>query len=384
METEKLLKSYNFDVPYNARVSTLGIGQQQMVEIAKALSGNARLLILDEPTSALTIEETNVLLNIIRDLKGKGVTCIYISHKLDEVFQIADRITVLRDGRVVGTCEASEVDQNQVVSMMVGRELTGQYPPRTPKLGEVVLQVKNWTVAKHSGAKRPVIQDVSFDLRRGEILGIAGLMGSGRTELVQSIFGEYGKRLSGELHLNGRPVEIRSSQDAIRHGLALLTEDRKNTSLILKHSLLANSTLSSLRELLRLGVIDADRELAAAHNYVEKLQIKTSGVHAIVNELSGGNQQKVAIAKWLMTEPQILIMDEPTRGIDVGTKYEVYKLMNELTSQGVSIIMVSSELPEILGMSDRILVMREGRAAGIVDNHDVTEEMIMLLATGAA
>ncbi|NMB01288.1 MAG: sugar ABC transporter ATP-binding protein [Firmicutes bacterium] len=382
--TEKLLKSYNFDIPYNARVSSLGIGKQQMVEIAKALSGNARLLILDEPTSALTIEETNVLLNIIRDLKRKGVTCIYISHKLDEVFQIADRITVLRDGRVVGTQDAAEIDQNKVVSMMVGRELTGQYPPRDAKIGEVIFQVENWTVAKDSGAVRPVIRDVSFELRKGEILGIAGLMGSGRTELVQSIFGEYGKRLSGNMVLNGNQISVRSSQDAIHNGIALLTEDRKNTSLVLKHSILENSTIASLGELLRWKVIDRDKELSITHDYKDKLQIKAPSVHSIVNDLSGGNQQKVAIAKWLMTDPQILIMDEPTRGIDVGTKYEVYKLMNELTSQGVSIIMVSSELPEILGMSDRILVMREGSVAGIVDNQDVTEETIMLLATGAA
>lgn len=382
--TEQLLKSYNFDIPYNARVSSLGIGKQQMVEIAKALSGNARLLILDEPTSALTIEETNVLLNIIRDLKQKGVTCIYISHKLDEVFEIADRITVLRDGQLVGTRNAAEVDQNKIVSMMVGRELTGQYPPREANIGEVIFQVNNWTVAKHSGAARPILKDISFELRKGEILGIAGLMGSGRTELVQSIFGEYGKRLSGDIVLNGQSIEIRSSQDAISHGLALLTEDRKNTSLVLKHSVLANATIASLGELLRWKFIDRDKELSVTHDYKEKLQIKTPSLQTIVNDLSGGNQQKVALAKWLMTEPQILIMDEPTRGIDVGTKYEVYKLMNDLTSQGVSIIMVSSELPEILGMSDRILVMREGSVAGIVDNHDVTEETIMLLATGAA
>jgi ABC-type sugar transport system ATPase subunit len=296
---------------------------------------------------------------------------------LDEVFQIADRITVLRDGRVVGTQDAAEIDQNKVVSMMVGRELTGQYPPRDAKIGEVIFQVENWTVAKDSGAVRPVIRDVSFELRKGEILGIAGLMGSGRTELVQSIFGEYGKRLSGNMVLNGNQISVRSSQDAIHNGIALLTEDRKNTSLVLKHSILENSTIASLGELLRWKVIDRDKELSITHDYKDKLQIKAPSVHSIVNDLSGGNQQKVAIAKWLMTDPQILIMDEPTRGL-------VYKLMNELTSQGVSIIMVSSELPEILGMSDRILVMREGSVAGIVDNQDVTEETIMLLATGAA
>lgn len=384
-DTEELLQRYNLNVPYNARVNSLGVGQQQMVEIAKALSGHARLLILDEPTSALTIEETRVLLDIIRDLKSRGVTCIYISHKLDELFEIADRITVLRDGQVVGTYNTQDVDESKIISLMVGRELTNQYPPRRRKIGEVIFEVKNWTVAKHTRATRPVVRDVSFQLHRGEILGIAGLMGSGRTELVQSIFGEYGTRLHGQLVLNGRPVEIRSSQDAINCGIALLTEDRKTTSLILKHSVVSNVTLPSLRELLKWKFIDVDKEWAAFYEYRDKLQIRTPSMETIVNDLSGGNQQKVAIAKWLMTEPQILIMDEPTRGIDVGTKYEVYKLMNDLTNEGVSIIMVSSELPEILGMSDRILVMREGSVAGILENNEeVTQEDIMFLATGAA
>ncbi|NLL48569.1 MAG: sugar ABC transporter ATP-binding protein, partial [Firmicutes bacterium] len=277
-----------------------------------------------------------------------------------------------------------EIDQNKVISLMVGREITNQYPPREPSIGEVILEVKNWTVARDGQASRPTVKDASFELRRGEILGISGLMGSGRTELVQSIFGEFGKRLSGELILNGQPVNIRSAEDAIAHGLALLTEDRKQTSLILKHSILANATIASLQDLVRFNMIDPEKELAITYEYKDKLQIKAPTVTTTVNNLSGGNQQKVAIAKWLMTEPQVLIMDEPTRGIDVGTKYEVYKLMNELTSQGVSIIMVSSELPEILGMSDRILVMHEGTVAGIVENKNASSEQIMLLATGGA
>jgi ABC-type sugar transport system ATPase subunit len=275
------------------------------------------------------------------------------------------------------------LDQNRVISLMVGRELTNQYPTRTKKIGDITFQVKEWTVAR-PGESTPVVKDISFDLRQGEILGISGLMGSGRTELVQSIFGEYGRRLSGELLLGGEPIEIRSSQDAIHHGLALLTEDRKGTSLVLKHSVLTNATLPSLPDLVNWSIIDSNKELAVAYHYQEKLQIKTPTIHALVNSLSGGNQQKVALAKWLMTEPKILIMDEPTRGIDVGTKYEVYRLMNDLTEQGVSIIMVSSELPEILGMSDRILVMYEGTVAGIVENQDVSGETIMRLATGGA
>ena len=274
-DTEDLLKKYNLGVPYNARVSSLGIGQQQMVEIAKALSGNARLLILDEPTSALTIDETNVLMDIIRDLKSRGVTCIYISHKLDEIFEIADRITVLRDGQVVETHPVENLDQNKVISLMVGREITNQYPPREQMIGEITLEVKNWTVAGPGNASRSKVKDVSFDLRKGEVLGISGLMGSGRTELVQSIFGEYGKKLSGELVLNGEKVEIRSAEDAIGHGLALLTEDRKTTSLVLKHSVLANATLASIPDLVRHNVIDPDRELAITYEYKDKLQIKT-------------------------------------------------------------------------------------------------------------
>lgn len=382
--TADLLASFNLDLAYNAKVGALGIGQQQMVEIAKALSGDACLLILDEPTSALTIEETNVLMEILRDLKKKGVTCIYISHKLDEVFEIADRITVLRDGQVVQTNDVEDLDQNKVVALMVGRELTSQYPPRTRSIGEIALKVRNWTVMRSGSSSQPVVNDVSFDLRKGEIQGIAGLMGSGRTELVQSVFGEFGKLVSGTLTLEGCEITIRSSQDAIGHGIALLTEDRKHTSLVLKHPVLTNTTLASIRDLLRYGIINQNKELTVTYDYKEKLQIKTPTVYSVVNDLSGGNQQKVAIAKWLLTDPKILIMDEPTRGIDVGTKYEVYKLMNELTAQGVSIIMVSSELPEILGMSDRVLVMRSGSVAGIVENQGLTMEKIMLLATRGA
>lgn len=380
--TQELLNTYNLDVPYNARLGTLGVGQQQMVEIAKALSEKASLLILDEPTSALTIEETEVLMNILGDLKRRGVTCIYISHKLEEVFSIADRITVLRDGMVVDTRNVEELNEDQVVALMVGRELKNRYPTRKKQIGDVVLQVRDWTVASKGDLSRPVLKDISFDAYRGEILGISGLMGSGRTELAQSIFGEYGRVVSGQLFLDGEPVQISSAKEAIDHGIALMTEDRKNTSLILKHSVLRNISLPSLPNLSRWNVINQNEELASSHYYKEKLMIKTPTVHTRVNDLSGGNQQKVALSKWLMTKPRILIMDEPTRGIDVGTKYEVYKLMNELTSEGVAVIMVSSELPEILGMSDRILVMCQGTIAGILENDgQVDMETIMLLAT---
>lgn len=380
--TQELLRTYNLDVPYNARVETLGIGQQQMVEIAKALSEKASLLILDEPTSALTIEETDVLMEILKDLKNRGVTCIYISHKLDEVFSIADRITVLRDGRVIDTRPVDELDEDKVVALMVGREIKHRYPKATRATGDVALEVKDWTVVR-GDRSRPILKDISFSVHQGEILGISGLMGSGRTELVQSLFGEFGTVVSGQMSIFGEPVEIRSAKDAIDHGMALMTEDRKNTSLILKHSVLRNISLPSLPKLSRWNVINQNEELASSHYFKEKLSIRTPSIHTIVNDLSGGNQQKVALSKWLMTEPRILIMDEPTRGIDVGTKYEVYKLMNELTSEGVAIIMVSSELPEILGMSDRILVMCQGTVAGILDNDgQVDMETIMRLATG--
>ncbi len=377
---KQLLEDCRLHVPYAAQVITLGIGQQQMVEIAKALSGQVKLLILDEPTSALTQDEVHTLMDILRDLKVQGVTCIYISHKLEELLEITDRITVLRDGKMIGTEYTQDLTEDQVISMMVGRELTGRFPQKTRIPGEVIFSVRDWSVADPERPEQNIIEDISFDLRRGEILGVAGLMGSGRTELVQSLFGEYGTPTAGETLLDGEPVRIRSSRDAIKLGIALATEDRRNTGLIVLHSVLRNMSLPSLPNLSRGQIIDPNLELATTSQFIERLRIKTPTVNTIVNTLSGGNQQKVSIAKWLMTQPKILILDEPTRGIDVGTKYEIYKLMDELAAQGVGIIMVSSELPEIMGMSDRILVIHNGRRAGILGGQKTTMEEVMSLA----
>jgi D-xylose transport system ATP-binding protein len=378
-----LLAACQMDVPVDVPVGRLGIGHQQMVEIAKALAGRVKLLILDEPTSALTQGEVDSLMSLLSGLRGRGVSCIYISHKLEELFRIADRITVLRDGKVIGTRLSSEADEKTIVAMMVGRELTGRFPPRTRRPTDVILAVRDWTVAEGGPSGKVVTEGVSFDLRRGEILGIAGLMGSGRTELLESLFGEYGVRRSGEMRLAGRPVQVRSAREAIDHGIALVPEDRRVGGLILSHSVRSNVTLPYLEKISRGQVIDRNRELVVALEAVRKLAVRTSSIDNAVANLSGGNQQKVVLAKWLITDPKILILDEPTRGIDVGTKYEIYRLMDELASQGIGIIMVSSELPEVLGMADRIAVMHEGRLVAVLpaDRTDM-EELMMLAAMG--
>ena len=383
-ETRQLLNRIGANIPGSAVLGSLGVGQQQMVEIAKALRGHVRLLILDEPTSALNDAEVANLMRTLRELKNSGVTCIYISHKLRELFEIADRITVLRDGRCVGTKPTSDLTEDEVIAMMVGRAQTGRFPPKTRRAGKVVLSVRNWTVRKPDKKYLYAVRDISFDVRAGETLGISGLMGSGRTELLQSLFGEYGFQPSGEIIIEGRKCRISSSRDAIALGMGLVTEDRKNTGLITIHSVSHNMTLPSLPNLSNGPVVNASLELASALELVEKLNIRTPSIEAKVETLSGGNQQKVSVAKWLMTNPRILMLDEPTRGIDVGTKYQIYELMDQLAAAGMAIIMVSSELPEILGMSDRILVMHEGRMAGIVEAREASPEKIMSLATMGA
>lgn len=380
-ETRELLGRFGLNVPGSALVGTLGVGQQQMVEIAKALRGHVRLLILDEPTSALNDAEVENLMRTLRELKAAGVTCIYISHKLRELFDIADRITVLRDGRCIGTSPTTEVTEDEIIAMMVGRAPTGRFPPKTRKAGKVMMSVRNWTVKDPENRELYAVRDVSFDVRAGEILGISGLMGSGRTELLQSLFGEYGFQPSGEIEIEGKKSRIRSARDAIALGMGLVTEDRKNTGLILMHSVTHNITLPSLPNLCNGPVVDTVSELAATLEIIKELSIKVPSVESKVETLSGGNQQKVSIGKWLMTKPRILMLDEPTRGIDVGTKYQVYELMDRLAAAGIAIIMASSDLPEVLGMSDRVLVMHEGAMAGIVDSSEANPERIMSLAT---
>lgn len=383
-ETRELLRRSGLNVPGTALVRTLGVGQQQMVEIAKALRGRVRLLILDEPTSALNDAEVENLMQTLRELKHIGVTCIYISHKLRELFDIADRITVLRDGRCIGTEATADITEDEVIAMMVGRAPTGRFPSKTRRAGKVMFSVRNWTVRNPENKDLYAIRNVSFDVRAGEILGVSGLMGSGRTELLQSLFGEYGFQPSGEIMIDGKKCKINSSRDAIALGMGLVTEDRKNTGLILMHSVTHNMTLPSLPNLSNGPVIDTGSELASTSKLIKELNIRAPSVESKVETLSGGNQQKVSIAKWLMTNPRILMLDEPTRGIDVGTKYQIYELMDRLAADGMAIIMVSSDLPEILGMSDRILVMHEGTIAGIVESEEANPEKIMSLAAMGA
>jgi ABC-type sugar transport system ATPase subunit len=382
-ETARVLGEVGLKLNPGARVRDLGVGSQQLVEIAKALSKNARLLILDEPTAALTEREADNLLEILEALKKKGVTCIYISHRLREVSRIADRITVLRDGKTVLTDDKAAMPEERLVRTMVGRELTTMYPRRPHESGETVLDVRHWTVIDPSTEER-VCDDISFQVRRGEILGIAGLMGAGRTELVTSIFGAWGKRQVGELWLSGQRLSIRSAGDAIRAGLALVSEDRKRYGLVLGMDVKENSTLASLRLIARMGVINKNEEIKRSAHYARELRTKTPSLEQKVGNLSGGNQQKVVLAKWLMTKPKILFLDEPTRGIDVGAKVEIYNIMNDLVDQGVCLVMVSSELPEVLGMSDRILVIHEGRLTGNFVRDEATQEKVMHFATGGA
>ncbi|GIQ71328.1 xylose import ATP-binding protein XylG [Xylanibacillus composti] len=361
---------------------TLGIGQQQLVEIAKALSKHAKILILDEPTAALTEHEVEILLNILKDFRSRGVTCIYISHKLNEVFEIADTITVLRDGQTVATKPASELSEDQVISLMVGREIKERFPRVEAIPGSTVLSVQNYTIWSKDLPGVKVVEDVSFEARSGEILGIAGLMGSGRTELVMSLFGAYPGKAEGKVLLDGKPVRFKNTGQAIQAGMALVSEDRKKDGLVLGMSIQNNISMPSLGRFSPGGVIDENREVQEAWHYHRSLRVKAPSVETIVGTLSGGNQQKVVIGKWLMTEPKVLILDEPTRGIDVGAKYEIYTIMNELVRKGVAIIMISSELPEVLGMSHRILVLGEGRMRGEFHHAEATQERIMTAATG--
>ena len=384
-DTRQILKKYNLNIPFSAKVSSLGVGKQQMVVIAKALAENVKVLILDEPTSALTEAEVDTLMEILERLRNDGITCIYITHKLNEFFRITDTITVFRDGAVVDTVKTKDLTNEKIISMMVGREMNERYPSGTREPGDIVMEVKGISVPDPVLQHKKLVDDVSFSLRRGEILGIAGLMGSGRTELVSAIFGEYGNNRDGSINIDDEEVSILSARDAINNGISLVPEDRKLLGLILGQSILKNISLPNMDQFAERFSINQHKEFYECNEMSKKLSVKSPSVHSIVESLSGGNQQKVVLAKCIMSNPKILILDEPTRGIDVGAKYEIYKLMNSLANQGVAIIMVSSELPEVLGMSDRILVMHEGRCTGIIDNDDkATQERIMTLATGIA
>jgi D-xylose transport system ATP-binding protein len=379
-DSKQILDKYHLDITPQSLVKHLGVGRMQMTEIAKALSENAKILILDEPTSALSEAEIDKLMEILETLKEHGVTCIYITHKLEEFFRITDSITIMRDGKVITTKPTKELTREQLVGHMVGREMKERFPKGNRHPGEVIFEVDNLH-AKSPDEDRQVLRGVSFNVRRGEILGIAGLMGSGRTELVMTIFGEYGKITEGSIKLEGRTVSVNSSRQAMEQGISLVPEDRKLHGLILIQSILKNISLANLDQFASWFRIDDDAELKASMQYAKSLAIKAPNLQARADSLSGGNQQKVVISKWLMSKPKVLIMDDPTRGIDVGAKYEIYKLMNDLAEQGISIIMISSELEEVLGMSDRVMVMSAGRSAGILDIAEATQEKIMALAT---
>lgn len=384
-ETGSLARQYLDTVGLSESTQTLikdiGVGKQQLVEIAKALSKHARLLILDEPTSSLNETDSRALLDLLLKLKKEqNLTSIIISHKLNEVSYVADKITVIRDGATIETLTkgVDDFSEARIIKGMVGRELSDRFPKRESHVGEVMMEVKNWNVYHPLYSERKIVDDVSINVRKGEVLGISGLMGAGRTELAMSIFGKsYGENISGKIFIQGKEVHLNSVQDAIKHKLAYVTEDRKGNGLILSNPIKINTTLANLGAVSNKTVIDKDKEYSVAVDYKEKLKTKCPTVEQNVGNLSGGNQQKVLLAKWMFADPDILILDEPTRGIDVGAKYEIYCIINQLVSEGKSVIMISSELPEILGMCDRIYVMNEGRMVGELDGKDATQEKIM-------
>ncbi len=379
-----VLAKVHLDINPGMIIKDLGVGQQQLIEIAKALSKEVKVLILDEPTAALNETDSENLLNLLRGMKNQGVTCILISHKLKEVISIADTVTVLRDGKTICTLDArnGEVSEGVLIKHMVGREINNIYPPRERKpSGEVLLEVRDWN-AYDPNLGRPVVKNAAFHINKGEIVGFAGLMGSGRTELSKSIFGNPGGYIiHGEMYIHGKRVHFSNPEQAIKAGIAYVTEDRKGNGLILIQNVMQNITLANLREIATRGVVDSNEEIGIANQYVKSLNIKTPSIEQVVGNLSGGNQQKVSVAKWLFVKPEILILDEPTRGIDVGAKYEIYTIMKGLVEQGMSIIMISSELPEILGMSDRVYIVSSGRISGELPIEEASQEKIMHLAT---
>ncbi|MGB8021272.1 MAG: multiple monosaccharide ABC transporter ATP-binding protein [Candidatus Nanopelagicales bacterium] len=384
VRTIELLDRVGLDINPDTAIKNLGVGQQQLVEIAKALSKDVRLLILDEPTSALNEDDSANLLELMRGLKAKGITQIMISHKLNEIAEVSDAVTVIRDGRTVETyqVEAGHVDEDRIIRAMVGRSIENRYPEHTPKIGETILEVRNWRVEHPAVPGRLVCKDSAFFVRRGEIVGFAGLMGAGRTELARSIFGRsYGTFLSGQVLLHGKEVHITNVASAIRQGIAYVPEDRKNLGLNLLDSIKRTIVSANLRAIVRGGLLDFHKELEVAEGYRKSLRIKSPTVNAGVTTLSGGNQQKVVLAKWMYPEPEVLILDEPTRGIDVGAKFEIYKLIHALADEGKAVVVISSELPELLGMSDRIYTICEGRITGVLDKADADQERLMRLMT---
>lgn len=372
------LGNENLDAPIN----TLGVGKQQLIEIAKALAKKVDLLILDEPTAALNDEESAQLLEIMLKLKAQGITSIIISHKLNEISYVADAITVIRDGQTIETLTkgVDDFSEDRIIKGMVGRELTNRYPERTDcPIGDVVLEVKDWNVYHPEDPHRQVLKNINIKVRAGEVVGLAGLMGAGRTEFAMSLFGrQYGQKISGEILMHGQPIQIKSVKDAISHKIAYTSEDRKNYGLILFNDIKWNMSLAALRSYFsQNGIVDSNKEILEAEKYKKMINIKSNSVHQTVGSLSGGNQQKVILAKWMLTEPDVLILDEPTRGIDVGAKYEIYCAINDLAKSGKAVIVISSEMPEILGTCDRTYVLNEGRIAGEISKEELSQERIM-------
>ncbi|WP_439213951.1 xylose ABC transporter ATP-binding protein [Duffyella gerundensis] len=378
LRCQTLLEQVRLDVSPETRVGELGLGQQQLVEIARALNKQVRLLILDEPTASLTEQETRVLLDIIRNLRNHGIACVYISHKLNEVKEISDTICVIRDGQHIGTRRADAMSEDDIITMMVGRELTSLYPVEPHPVGEEILRVENLTAWHPVNRTIKRVDNLSFNLRRGEILGIAGLVGAGRTETVQCLFGVWPGRWEGQVYVNGEAVRITDCQHAIAQGIAMVPEDRKKDGIVPVMGVGKNITLAALGQFSSaFSVVDEAREQQAIGEAMARLKVKTASPELAIGRLSGGNQQKAVLAKCLLLNPRILILDEPTRGIDIGAKYEIYKLINQLAQQGIAIIVISSELPEVLGLSDRVLVMHQGQLKADLINRDLTQEKIM-------
>lgn len=378
--TQELLAKVGLKESPSTKVGSLGVGKQQLIEIAKALAKKVKLLILDEPTAALQENDSAKLLDLLLEFKAQGISSILITHKLNEISRVADAITVIRDGASVSNldCHAQKISEADIIRDMVGRDMANRYPSRDVAIGQQLMSVSNWNVWHPIQTERQVIEDIHFDVCAGEVVGIAGLMGSGRTELAMSIFGEsYGKNIQGEIKMRGVPVDVSNVPKAIKSGLAYVTEDRKELGLVLEESIKMNTTMAALDRVAERGVINKSEEQHVAEGYRKALRIRTPSVQQTVGNLSGGNQQKVVLSKWLYSQPDVLILDEPTRGIDVGAKFEIYSIINELAKDGKGVLMISSEMPELLGMCDRIYVMNEGRFEGVLDKGEASQEKIM-------
>ena len=379
-EASQVLKKVQLDEDPRRIIKNIGVGKQQLVEIAKAISKNATLLILDEPTAALNEESSRHLLNLLMQLKGEGLSLVLISHKLNEVTSIADTITIIRDGLTIETITTGvdDISEDRIIRSMVGRKISERFPASTRNPGEICFEVKNWNVFHPMNSDSQFIHNISFQARKGEIVGFSGLMGAGRTELAMSIFGKaWGQKITVKILKDGKPIEIKNISDAINNRIAYLTEDRKNAGLILIDNIKHNVSLPNLNKISRRTVINDRLESTAVNEYCQKLNVRYFSINQKAGNLSGGNQQKIVLAKWIMAEMDVLILDEPTRGIDVGAKFEIYTIINQLATEGKCIIFISSELPEILGMCDRIYVMNEGRIVGELDNKDASQESIM-------